>query len=393
MTTTQLLTLGNPAISLLLACSFLCAWVFNRRRRYLLLLCLSYMSFGLGAVVQILVRPGDLGVNALLSASLYIGSAVLLIEGILRRCSLRQCKLYSAACATVLLGGLAYFYYVENDIVVRTYILNFGIGVLLLGGAYQMRRMRLWRPMDRAVFWIFLVVAVSFFLRTWLTGLTQPATVSLTAFTHSAFWITLQLSLVVCAVVLALTLLAASMVDIIDGLRRDRDTDALTGLLNRRGFDERAGADLLRNLSSDMAVLLCDIDHFKAINDSYGHAAGDAVLQGFGQIVLDAVNHGHVAGRVGGEEFAILLFKHDAQAAHAFANKLRVALMQACFEGIPPKQIVTTSIGISLRRPRDTLSAMMQRADALLYQAKSAGRNRVRTEDFMVLPVLNAQAG
>lgn len=382
VTTAQLLTLGNPAISLLFSCSFLCAWIFNRRRRYLLLLCLSYLSFGLGALVQILAWPVDPGSNNLLSATLYVSSAVLLTEGILRRCSLTQNKLYTAACAAALLGGLSYFYYVDDDLALRTYILNLGIGLLLVGGASRMRRMRRWRTMDRAVFWVFLAVALSFFPRTWLTALSVHEGSSVSAFANSTFWIVLQLSLVVCSVILALTLLAASMVDIIDSLRRDRDMDALTGLLNRRGFDERAGADLLRHLSSDMTVLVCDIDHFKAINDTYGHAAGDAVLQGLGQIVLEAVKHAHVAGRVGGEEFAILLFKHDAVAAHAFANRLRLALMQACFDGIPANQTVTLSIGISVRRPRDTLSAMMQRADTLLYRAKSAGRNRVCAEDL-----------
>ncbi len=162
-------------------------------------------------------------------------------------------------------------------------------------------------------------------------------------------------------------------------------TDALTGIPNRRFFMARLEEELLRAHrfhDQHTAVLMADIDHFKRINDSYGHLAGDAVLRHLTAVMQEALRKIDTVGRIGGEEFAFILPGSDLLAARLFAERLRQKIAeQACqFDGqvIP----VTISIGIAGIDPRDAaIDAVLARADAALYLAKENGRNRVEIQD------------
>ena len=160
--------------------------------------------------------------------------------------------------------------------------------------------------------------------------------------------------------------------------RSDSMRDPLTGLRNRRG--------LFDNYPDEMAVeatvVVMDLDHFKKINDRFGHAAGDLVLQAFADIVLSNIRAGDVAGRLGGEEFCILLTDTTAAAAVAMAERIR-ARLEAQAMMTPQGEIrATVSAGIAVRSRRpESLQALLDRADMALYQAKKSGRNRVHMSD------------
>ncbi len=160
--------------------------------------------------------------------------------------------------------------------------------------------------------------------------------------------------------------------------------DSLTGLHNRRSFNrqfERLWRQAQREGKS-LALLLCDIDHFKAYNDSYGHQAGDVALQSVGALIQQAARRPLDMGvRLGGEEFALLLFDIAADEAVRRAEALRQALEQA---GISHResasgQVLTMSIGVAWLTPdsEPQLSQLYEQADRALYQAKASGRNQV----------------
>lgn len=157
-------------------------------------------------------------------------------------------------------------------------------------------------------------------------------------------------------------------------------TDDLTGLDNRRHFIARLHeetARLQRNEGERASVLMCDLDHFKRVNDTWGHAAGDRVLRHFAQILRQALRKVDSAGRVGGEEFAVLLPGASAQDAMAFAERLRAHVEQspALFDG--ERIVVTVSIGIAeLDAETAQGDKALKHADRALYRAKSEGRNR-----------------
>jgi diguanylate cyclase (GGDEF)-like protein len=153
-------------------------------------------------------------------------------------------------------------------------------------------------------------------------------------------------------------------------------TDPLTGIHNRRKFDEDLREELLQEARypRGLALLMLDIDHFKAINDRYGHAAGDAVLIALARLVDEAIRESDRFFRIGGEEFAILTFAPEAAKLAVAAEKVRDRVAGHAF---PAAGRLTVSLGGSLYRPGDGYDSLCKRADDALYAAKAAGRNRV----------------
>jgi diguanylate cyclase (GGDEF)-like protein len=164
-------------------------------------------------------------------------------------------------------------------------------------------------------------------------------------------------------------------------LLRLATTDFLTGLPNRRRFVEQLELELARlrrGLVSSIALLMLDLDHFKAVNDRYGHPAGDSVLQHFSALLRESLRRVDTAGRLGGEEFAVLLAGSSIDNASAYAERLREQVAQTSFRSAGSDLHVTVSIGVTVLSDFDTTSeAVLARADLALYRAKSAGRNRV----------------
>ncbi len=164
-------------------------------------------------------------------------------------------------------------------------------------------------------------------------------------------------------------------------LERLAMSDALTGLPNRRAIMkvlEEAVATALPT-GAPLAVLLCDIDHFKKINDGFGHLAGDAVLAMFGHRLTAAITPLEAAGRYGGEEFCLVLPGSREEIVHR-VDAIRSALVAAPYFVGGGNRIVTSSGGLAFLRPTDTTLSILARADAALYKAKESGRDRIEQE-------------
>ncbi|WP_326538056.1 GGDEF domain-containing protein [Pseudorhodoferax sp.] len=163
-----------------------------------------------------------------------------------------------------------------------------------------------------------------------------------------------------------------------DRLRAMANTDSLTGLPNRRGFMDRAEA-LFANAQryrQPLAVLMLDLDHFKRINDSYGHDRGDEALRLFAQMLRETRRTGDLAGRLGGEEFCVVLPSGQRDTASGFDQRLRARLQQRSEEQLG--FTLTYSAGVAAMSDGDaTLTGLLARADAALYEAKHGGRGRL----------------
>jgi diguanylate cyclase (GGDEF)-like protein len=156
--------------------------------------------------------------------------------------------------------------------------------------------------------------------------------------------------------------------------------DPLTGLANRGNtlaeFQNRFGLSL--RYGRPLSVVICDLDLFKQVNDTYGHGAGDTVLQSFGQRALAALREADLAGRIGGEEFLMILPETDLGGARQFAERLRGAIASTPIPIAGGALQITCSLGVAERRPMDDEPGqLLARADAALYAAKAGGRNRV----------------
>jgi diguanylate cyclase (GGDEF)-like protein len=160
--------------------------------------------------------------------------------------------------------------------------------------------------------------------------------------------------------------------------------DALTSLSNRRTTLEELQRrfDLSRRHARPLSLIMCDLDFFKRINDSLGHLAGDQVLKDFGGRVLSGLRNTDMAGRIGGEEFLLVLPETDLDGAMLLAERLRAATANQPFELPSGSLKVTCSLGVAQRREEDRDGgALMGRADGALYEAKRGGRNKVVSDE------------
>ena len=156
-------------------------------------------------------------------------------------------------------------------------------------------------------------------------------------------------------------------------------TDELTGLWNRRCFMGRAEAEISQaaSLRQPLCLVLLDADHFKRINDTYGHAAGDAALKYLANNLTSRLRSSDTVGRIGGEEFAILLPNTNRETARAVLEKIRTAIEQGRFTHGDNDLAFTVSIGIAaMQGARVNVDEFFSIADAACYQAKALGRNR-----------------
>ena len=162
--------------------------------------------------------------------------------------------------------------------------------------------------------------------------------------------------------------------------------DPLTGLINRAGLDLELSRllDQQRSGGGELAFAIVDVDHFKTLNDTYGHQSGDEVLRIVSRALLASVRPSDIVGRTGGDEFLVILPSTSIKAGLELADRMRKAVVDSDLQPVLGPRVLggaTVSIGLAQWRPADSIAAIMERADAALYQAKGNGRNRVVTED------------
>lgn len=180
-------------------------------------------------------------------------------------------------------------------------------------------------------------------------------------------------------VALALVLLLIMMRDMAAEILATSETDPLSGVYNRRGFTTHAERRLIaaHNAGSPAALVVADLDHFKRINDNYGHAAGDQAIAHFAQMLRQFAPEKAVVARPGGEEFAVLLDQCDLAEARSYAERVRRDFAENAADTLGLGQRLTASFGIAVAAPGDDLADLWRRADTAMYRAKAGGRDRL----------------
>ncbi len=167
--------------------------------------------------------------------------------------------------------------------------------------------------------------------------------------------------------------------------QQEAHTDSLTGLINRRGLEKRFELERIRAKQNNLpfSIIMVDIDHFKKINDTYGHLVGDSLLKGISQILKKQLRRNDIAARYGGDEFLILLPESDLAGAGAVAGKIQKGLSTKEWklkESGESMGAVTVSMGGAIYAMNESGEAMIKRADDALYMAKTSGRNQIVTQ-------------
>lgn len=168
--------------------------------------------------------------------------------------------------------------------------------------------------------------------------------------------------------------------------QKEAQTDTLTGLINRRGLEKRFELERIRAKQNDspFSIILLDVDHFKSVNDKFGHLVGDSLLRGLAQLLIAYLRRNDIAVRYGGEEFLILLPETQLEGATAVANKIQKTLRSKEWKLKDTGESmgkITVSMGVSQYAINEKEEDLIKRADDALYKAKNNGRDRILTQE------------
>ncbi|MEG0054128.1 MAG: GGDEF domain-containing protein [Comamonas sp.] len=370
-----------------------CWWVQRRPRQmhFFLWLAAGYVLPSLALGAQSLMGNAQLSQWALVTGVLYLGGAWSLAQGMAQRFGQGHAHPWLAlVLILVTLGALYHYAWVDEHLWMRMRWLNLSLVALkLLAMGCVWRAARAEDHWERWLCWSYLLFAVFPLLRP-IGSYAIPALEG--DLTSSGYWLANLAVSMLFTLWFSVLLLACSIRDVVSTLREERNRDPLTSLLNRRAFMEAAETLLNDRRSGPWAVAVGDIDYFKRVNDNWGHACGDQVLQGVSQVLQQQVRSGDLVSRFGGEEFVLLLQRAHVAEAEQVLQRIRCQLGTDDDLRLPNGQVVTLSFGLAPVDGVLQLTSALSRADALLYEAKQCGRDRVHVEGARPLPVAGATA-
>jgi diguanylate cyclase (GGDEF)-like protein len=368
----------NPAIALILGASLAIIWFHKPGAVFMRTAAIALFMFATAFIVQDIVPPMPLRLTSFATNLAFLATFTLLCVAVIQMSGgtvpIRTFTLVTALTAAAILWWL----YGADSLTSRVHTMNVShtvMSVMTLIAAWRSKSRGWGRSLALVVAGLALVNFASRPLIVIWEGNFYPGQ---EAFHDSIYWNSTRLGSPILAVFAALSLIVGLSMALIKELKLEARTDKLSGCLNRRGFEERAMKVLE---SPDRAkrpttMIVADLDRFKQVNDTLGHATGDLVIQAFGAALCAGMPPGAVIGRMGGEEFAVLLAGDDARSANEFTMdcQTRFAQLQLA-HGIP---LVTASFGVYNCSYKEDLSKILTRADRALYEAKNAGRNAVR---------------
>lgn len=365
--------------SLMLAAVFLIAWFNFGRRHHALLWSLAFFIAAIQWLINLTIASVlPFPVYWLIVSLTSIGSLSLALAGHRLRAGLSAHWGWLLAGAIAVEGSIAWFTLAQSHVGLRTAIGPF-YGALTLGlcvpAILRQRGQALPSEWGAAIVTGIFAICEGAAAVAILTGGAEGSEGSLAIYRAINF-----LSMPAAYTGMGMFTLLVLAADISQEMKLLALKDSLTGVLNVRGFEEAANRAMsgARRRGTALSAIVCDIDHFKAINDHHGHAVGDQALRRFAQHLLLGARPQDVVGRVGGEEFVVLLPNTPLAAAVDIAERLRASLASWSVDVQPEPFQVQASFGVAdLATPEDKLEALLQRADAALYASKHGGRNRV----------------
>lgn len=336
---------------------------------------LGYLAIAGANVFEI--RHAAEAVKAATSSYLFVHAFYLLAfflfnQGCLTRFALRRYAGVYAAWSIGSLAIVAWYVVVKGDLRDTLVILNGSLAATIVVTTWRMAK-AIRTPVERGVAIAWGVCALDITTRTICFAALLSPRMTIDEFRASPVVLALQIASSITGLLVGLVVLTMVMLDMIAKQRDDAESDVLTGLLNRRGL-ERAFTEM-RGDSPFIGIVMCDLDHFKRINDEFGHATGDDVIRAMADTLRDRSKRTAALARLGGEEFVVLIPGEDLASTAGFAESVRQALAERIWPSFD--RVVSASFGATVMDEGEALSDAIERADAALYVAKEAGRNRV----------------
>jgi diguanylate cyclase (GGDEF)-like protein len=342
-------------------------WLLERKHTYLAFIGLAPIAFAFAMLVDL--APIDAPYRIAISAAFLLAGAYLGLEGLTRRTGVGPGPY--AVEATAGLGVMAVFALAAThqslvwELRVQDYTAVIMISISFFSRA---RFLNNGRNGDRLIGLEILPVVVYFALRSWI-GL-NVSVLPNTRWAFDVFTPPFVIGFGTLGALIAGTITVQELATVIATLQRERDTDMLTEVLNRRGFQARVEHLLNASHHVPSCLVVCDVDNFKSVNDRYGHLAGDEVLRRLGVLLRAPALTSNVLGRIGGDEFAVYLTGSTQCEAEGFAERIRHGLSHGQLQTVPAAGSITASFGIATTVAGMEFSDLLGAADERLYQAK-----------------------
>jgi len=367
-----------PSLAILfLAGLLVVCWLIQRQQRFLLWLGTAYALAAIPLGFRSIAPFEVLNRHLVTAGALYLLGTWCLAMSLAERRHVSTRPRAALLVGALSLTALFYFTHVDPNLWFRLHLFSFGTGLILLlpvPAVFRNERPKYW--LDQALLWSYMAYAVFTMLRPLLTLLLGYTELGDFLHSTSAYWVITLMSTLFFALLFTVLMCAVTIRETVDKLRRERDHDTLTKILNRRAFYETAQQRLADQRLYPIAILAGDIDHFKRINDAWGHDRGDLVLQFVSSTLQRNVRSNDLVARFGGEEFVLLLTRIDLEDAERVAQRIRFELSSDSTT-LPHGPQLTMSFGISAITDPSQLENALKEADELLYGAKNAGRDRV----------------
>jgi len=373
----QILGYLSPAITVIFAVIFVALWWRDRQRRYVLAYAGWFAAVALATAIQAFLVTDFGPIEVVILHLVLTLGAVGMIWGVAKRYE-QRIPLLALVLIALVSGAVCALGSVYENQTVYLIAQNTAGGLLFALGAYTV-----WGSQRRDLGDTLLIAAFVFAAS---YGLLRPAIIALVQsqmtveeYQASAMLTTNMVANAIMALFLALALLATIVTDVMQTVKDGNKLDALSGL-NARAVFEQEVADMFSRASAmdiPVSLVVADIDHFKAVNDTYGHGEGDRVIASFGRLLRQTIRDWDIGGRVGGEEFCVAVWNCSEREACGLANRIRLALSDTARRGEDKLVRCTASFGVAQWREGESYKALFKRADARLYEAKGAGRNQV----------------
>ncbi len=385
----QIVGLITPTMAVGFFVLFLMLWHRGKMGNYVLAFALSYLFFAAGFLVTHLSNTAA-PYTWHLTQFLYTVSLVMGSWGLAKRAN--QPTMLGAFLIVYLLAAvtLGVAIAVDPDIGTRLVIVNIAYGVIKLMTMMILIGSTRREAIDKLLIAVQAIIAAQFFIRPTLTLMFEQQ-VAAGDYRDSIYYSILNLSVSLISVAGALVLVGACIYDQVRAVRQRAEVDALTGLRTRRAFENDVVAMLERAKAEEipLSLVVADLDHFKAVNDVWGHQIGDRAIAAFGKVIEETIRDGDIAGRIGGEEFCILAWNCEGEAAVAMANRIRQRLSVTMIEGMPDNHRLTASFGVAGRGEGEGYGKLFARSDSALYRAKESGRDQAILDTKRAKPADN----
>lgn len=379
MDSSYILSTINPVIGLFIALTFYLIWTKHSEKTYILNWALGFAAGSIGYAFEFFhffvasFRFAN-GMNIFLPISM-----LFTVRGICLRYTghVPDRILLSAITLSGIIG--CWMSFGDHNALIRGSVVSSGVFVTMVIAIHAITKAT---GRDKIDLWLLLTIlslTVLLLVRPLASFLIEGAP-RIHAIEVTSFWVvSLKVGGLFVWMAFAILFLLRIAVDLLAELNEQSVTDSLSGILNRRGFFETAEAMALNATPKlPVSVLLLDIDHFKKVNDSYGHQTGDEVIRNTAAVMHSNAPETAVIGRLGGEEFAMILPNTSRKTALAFAEALRMCIEQQSHSGVCPSHPITASIGLA-EGTGGPLEELLHDADIALYKAKNSGRNQVGT--------------